>query len=603
MVNLRCCSGSILLGFCFVIAGVVQADTVAYWRFEGTNFLYDTVGNHMLTNTGSVQQVESPFRNPLPQTDAVNTNAASFSGLNYLTSTVGNPDFVSNRFTVEAFFNASDLSGTSTRMIAGVWGTLDTANQSYIFGTRSGRLLLQFRPGSSAAVSFSAFTLSTGINYYAAAAVDLTDDTGVTAITLYLMDLSTGIMQIANSGRLLSSLNTGNDVFSIGATTTPSAYHIGIIDEVRFSNVKLTQAELLISPPPSPPPPPGETPTWQEFRQARFGPDVLASANPFADPDGDGIINLFEHAFGGDPNVPATAHLPAWDFSAVPDTLKVSYPKSADDVAYAAQWSPDLLSASWSSAAFSEEMQDPDSMWYSRTLALGEPPPRAFARLGISLHDSPNLLSYPQAGGFRGIWFSLNAPLEYGWRYSGGLGTYTANHVPMAHYVPAVNRTYLTWGGTTAANERRLLILVSYFDHNTGLVARPVVVMNKWADQGGVNDPHDNASMSIDEEGYIWIFVSGRGSTRLGRVYRSKVPYGIQDWERLQEWEFTYPQPWWFEGKGFLFTYTRYSGGNPTARELFWRTSRNGTSHGAPRKNSQASADITRPAHRSATVS
>ncbi len=67
----------------------------------------------------------------------------------------------------------------------------------------------------------------------------------------------------------------------------------------------------------------------------------------------------------------------------------------------------------------------------------------------------------PHADGFRGIWFTLGQKSEHGDKYSGGLGTYTANHVPMAHYVKKVNRTYFTWGGTPAGDQRRLQILVS----------------------------------------------------------------------------------------------------------------------------------------------
>lgn len=174
----------------------------------------------------------------------------------------------------------------------------------------------------------------------------------------------------------------------------------------------------------------------------------------------------------------------------------------------------------------------------------------------------------PKAEGFRGIWYDLGQRSEFGSKYSGGLGTYTANHVPMAHYVEAVNRTYLTWGGTPASDKRLLQILVSYYDHGTGKVARPVIV----EDRSPVDDPHDNASVSIDDEGHLWIFVSGRGSRRPGSVYRSKEPYSIDEWVRFPDWEFTYPQPWWFEGRGFLFTYTRYVPG----RELFYRTSRDG---------------------------
>ncbi len=184
--------------------------------------------------------------------------------------------------------------------------------------------------------------------------------------------------------------------------------------------------------------------------------------------------------------------------------------------------------------------------------------------------------AYPRADGFRGIWFDLGQKSEYGSKYSGGLGTYTANHVPMAHYVESANRTFFTWGGTPTADERRLVILVSYFDHNTGKVARPVVVL----DRTPVDDPHDNASLSIDGDGHLWIFVSGRGNRRLGSVFRSEKPHGIEQWERLTDWEFTYPQPWWFEDKGFLFTYTRYTAG----RELYWRASRDGREWGPERK-------------------
>ena len=41
---------------------------------------------------------------------------------------------------------------------------------------------------------------------------------------------------------------------------------------------------------------------------------------------------------------------------------------------------------------------------------------------------------------------------EEGDKYSGGLGTYTAKHVPMAIYVPEVEKIFLVYGG---AKERQ----------------------------------------------------------------------------------------------------------------------------------------------------
>ncbi|HWS01356.1 MAG TPA: BNR-4 repeat-containing protein, partial [Prolixibacteraceae bacterium] len=167
-----------------------------------------------------------------------------------------------------------------------------------------------------------------------------------------------------------------------------------------------------------------------------------------------------------------------------------------------------------------------------------------------------------------GIWFTLGQFSEFGDKYSGGLGTYTANHIPVAIYAPEVKKTFFSYGGTTAKDEKHLLIMVSYFDHQKKVVPKPVIVYDK----AGVNDPHDNASLSIDTEGYLWVFVSGRGKTRPGLIFKSSKPYSIESFEQIRTGEMTYPQPWWIVGKGFLYLFTKYTKG----RELYWSTSPDG---------------------------
>ncbi|MFK7844336.1 MAG: hypothetical protein AB8G77_03470, partial [Rhodothermales bacterium] len=142
--------------------------------------------------------------------------------------------------------------------------------------------------------------------------------------------------------------------------------------------------------------------------------------------------------------------------------------------------------------------------------------------------------------GYRGIWFSLGQMLEYGDKYSGGLGTYTAKHHPLAVYSPEANKTFFVYGGTTKEDERHLLAMVSYYDHTSNTLPRPVVVHDKQ----GIEDPHDNPSINIDAAGYIWVFVSGRGSIRPGFIYRSVQPFNIDSFELVMEDEFAYPQPW-----------------------------------------------------------
>ncbi|HLP74704.1 MAG TPA: glycosyl hydrolase family 28 protein [Bacteroidales bacterium] len=174
----------------------------------------------------------------------------------------------------------------------------------------------------------------------------------------------------------------------------------------------------------------------------------------------------------------------------------------------------------------------------------------------------------PRVEGYKGIWFTLGQFSEYGDKYSGGLGTYTADHIPIAIYSPQSKKTFFTYGGTTGADQRHLLIMISYYDHETGKVPKPVIVYDK----NGVDDPHDNAALSIDTDGYIWVFVSGRSRSRPGFIFRSENPYSIDSFEKIKEGEMTYPQPWWIKGKGFLYLFTKYTNG----RELYWSTSPDG---------------------------
>lgn len=181
-----------------------------------------------------------------------------------------------------------------------------------------------------------------------------------------------------------------------------------------------------------------------------------------------------------------------------------------------------------------------------------------------------------RADGYKGIWFTLGQVSKRGDKYSGGLGTYTSSHIPVAVYARAVNKTFFVYGGTTAAAERHLLIMASYYDHRTGLVPKPVIVYDKE----GVDDPHDNASLSLDDSGYVWVFVSGRNTTRPGIILKSTRPYFIDGFVKRKEGEMTYPQPWWMKGKGFLYLFTKYTGG----RELYWSRSTDGKAWSEDRK-------------------
>ncbi len=184
----------------------------------------------------------------------------------------------------------------------------------------------------------------------------------------------------------------------------------------------------------------------------------------------------------------------------------------------------------------------------------------------LAAYSQPTLRN-TRIDGYRGIWFELNQKYEYGDKYSGGLGTYTAKHVPLAIYAPEVNKTFFVYGGTTREDERHLLAMAGVYDHERHLLSQPVVVFDKE----GVDDPHDNPSLMIDNEGYLWVFVSGRGRHRPGCKLKSTQPYSIDSFEQVSEEEFTYPQIW-NTRKGYLHLFTKYTG----VRQLYFETSKDG---------------------------
>lgn len=175
---------------------------------------------------------------------------------------------------------------------------------------------------------------------------------------------------------------------------------------------------------------------------------------------------------------------------------------------------------------------------------------------------------YPKADGYRGIWYS-NQPSgdRYRYKYSGGLGTYCAKHLPLAFYVPEVNKTFFVYGGTKGVGEKNALLeMVAYYDHESGMVPKPTIVLEK-----GTGDAHNNPTITVDKNGYIWIFMSAHGG-KDGFIYKSRSPYSIDVFERIEQHEFTYPQPWYVKSFGFMFLFTKYTRG----RELYWRSSHDG---------------------------
>lgn len=214
-----------------------------------------------------------------------------------------------------------------------------------------------------------------------------------------------------------------------------------------------------------------------------------------------------------------------------------------------------------------------------------------------AMADSQSIVTLnTKDNGYRGIWY-MNQPLqnEYRFKYSGGLGTYCAKHKPFAVYCPQVNKTFFCYGGTsedsylkrdlTTGDDRKdlsgiLLHMVSYYDHATGTVPRPTILLDKQT-----KDAHDNPVIAVDDQGYIWIFSTSHGTSRPSYIHRSKEPYRIDEFEQIHATkieegnevpmtDFSYMQAWHVPGRGFVAFFTRYK--YPAARTACFATSADG---------------------------
>ncbi|MBX6314060.1 MAG: BNR-4 repeat-containing protein [Isosphaeraceae bacterium] len=188
--------------------------------------------------------------------------------------------------------------------------------------------------------------------------------------------------------------------------------------------------------------------------------------------------------------------------------------------------------------------------------------------------DDPPRAAALKDDGYRGIWYA-NQPTgdQYRYKYSGGFATYPQQHIPIAIYSKEARKTFFCYGGRPR-DENRLLIMVSYYDHATGTVPRPAILLDKRTD-----DAHDNPTLSLDDEGYLWVFANAHGTSRPAYIHRSTRPHSIDEFERIATTNFSYAQPWHLPGRGFLVLHTRYSPG----RNLFWMTSADGRTWAEPR--------------------
>src|SRR4051794_34336279 len=176
----------------------------------------------------------------------------------------------------------------------------------------------------------------------------------------------------------------------------------------------------------------------------------------------------------------------------------------------------------------------------------------------------------PTADGYHGLWYANTAiKNQYAWKYSGGMATYPQQHEPIAIYAKPANKTFFVYGGVDPDKPRELLHMIAFYDHATGTVCKPRILLNKKTE-----DAHDNPVLSIDAEGYLYVFSNSHGTGRPSFIHRSTKPYAIDAFEKVFDGNFSYGQPWFVPDRGFTFLHTHYD--KAGEHYLFWYTSPDG---------------------------
>ncbi len=133
-------------------------------------------------------------------------------------------------------------------------------------------------------------------------------------------------------------------------------------------------------------------------------------------------------------------------------------------------------------------------------------------------------------------------------------------------YSPEAKKTFFCFGGASKGTKLSLLHEVAYFDHRTGEVSRPTIVLDKATD-----DAHDNPVLNIDTQGYIWVFRPRTGE-RPSYLHRSRKPYDLSAFDKINATylkngqevpfdNFSYLQSYYQKGKGFFHLMTHYERG------------------------------------------
>jgi choice-of-anchor C domain-containing protein len=247
------CAGPLIDNVRVVAASVpADANTVAYYQFNGGQPFKNSAGNAPLSPSGNVTFPGSAdgvraaaFPATLP--------AADFGGgpQDFLRTTL--PP-ITGSMSIEAFVHADTVAGSILDVIAAMgsnahdpgqlsWG-LQLRYDGYQ-GTSPGELVFFTYSAQTLQMHRSGFVVEPGIDYYVAAVLDVSAGT----LTFYVKDLTRrGSLLTIPRQHTVTELNAVPDLYIGGFSDNSFEFAFdGLIDEVRLANTALPPNALLIA--------------------------------------------------------------------------------------------------------------------------------------------------------------------------------------------------------------------------------------------------------------------------------------------------------------------------------------------------------------------
>ena len=273
------CNATLVVVMTFVVAagGTLSADTIAYWKFENDLLDASGHGNHAVA-TGTSYSGDV-FDSPVPGTGSTNTaslalpNPINFPppALNagHYLEVADDPslDFTAGSFTIEAWVWIDQTGNNPMRqyLLQKKNRSLGDATSAFIFLPKAGNLAdssnqhvmaLGLPDGTSSNMIFSSLGVLAPDDdswHYMSVAVNRANGD-----VRFVLDDQVDLQPGAALGMAFDG-NDNNETLYIGAhpTTANSSFPDGAnhgltggIDELRISNVYLSEAELLVVPEP-----------------------------------------------------------------------------------------------------------------------------------------------------------------------------------------------------------------------------------------------------------------------------------------------------------------------------------------------------------------